>query len=94
MATNHIHSKESNGHALSIECRSMNDLKPNPRNPRKPPKRKIRKVADWIEESGWKMPIVADANGMIFAGHAFVEAVKLVGSEVGNGHKRRPVKGK
>ncbi len=78
MATNHIRSKESSGHVLSIEYRSIADLQPNPRNARKHPKRKIRKLAGWIKKIGWKKPIVVDGNTII-AGHALVEAAKLLG---------------
>jgi DNA modification methylase len=69
----------TSGRALSIEYRSIADLKPNPRSARRHPKRKIRRLADWIKQIGFTKPIVIDDCGTIVAGNALFAAAKELG---------------
>jgi ParB-like chromosome segregation protein Spo0J len=54
-------------------------LRPAQRNARTHSKKQIRQIADSIERFGVISPIIADDRGRIVAGHARVEAAKLIG---------------
>jgi ParB-like chromosome segregation protein Spo0J len=54
-------------------------LRPAHRNPRTHSKKQIRQIADSIKQFGVISPIIADDRGRIVAGHARVEAAKLIG---------------
>jgi ParB/Sulfiredoxin domain len=61
------------------EWRSVHALKPNPHNPRVHPKQQIRELAKAIQALGFTCPILIDEHGVVLAGHARLEAAKLVG---------------
>ena len=72
-------------------------MRPYPKNARKHSKKQIRQIADSIRAFGFTNPVLIDRDGVILAGHARVEAAKLIGmteiptlclSEL-NGAKRR-----
>ena len=63
---------------LTIEKRAISALRPYAKNARTHSKRQIRQVADSIEEFGWTNPVLIDDDDGIIAGHARVEAAKLL----------------
>jgi DNA modification methylase len=62
-----------------IAFRDIADLTPYSRNPRVHSKAQIRQIARSIEQFGWTLPILIDTDGGIIAGHARLEAAKLLG---------------
>ena len=65
----------------SLEYVDVASLKPHPKNPRMHSKKQIRKIAESIRAFGFRMPVVIDAFSRLIAGHARVEACKLLGLE-------------
>lgn len=63
----------------SIEMRSPRSLRPAERNARTHSKKQIREIADSMVRFRVINPIIADDRGRIVAGHARVEAAKLLG---------------
>lgn len=61
-----------------IELLATSSLRPNPRNARTHSDRQLRQIAASIERFGWLVPIVADGDMMIAAGHGRWEAAKLL----------------
>lgn len=55
------------------------NLKPFEGNPRKHPEKQIVKLMASIREFGVAMPILIDANNVVIAGHAVLEAAKRLG---------------
>ena len=66
---------------LIIVYRAAGDLKPAPRNARTHSKKQIEQIADSIRRFGFTNPVLLDADGRILAGHARVEAAKLLAIE-------------
>lgn len=66
-------------HPLALEYLPPSNLKPDPRNPRthKPPQ--VAAIARSIETFGFNVPIVADGDGQILAGHGRVAAAIRLG---------------
>jgi len=64
---------------VEIVVRNIAELKPYAHNPRVHSKAQIRQIAASIEQFGWTVPILVDAQGSIIAGHARFEAAKLLG---------------
>jgi DNA modification methylase len=64
---------------LRVEQRPVFALKPNPHNSRVHSKKQIREVADSILAFGFATPLVVDEDGVLLAGHARLEAAKLLG---------------
>ena len=62
-----------------IEFRVAAELKPDQRNPRTHSDKQIQLLAGAIKEFGVFVPAVVDENEVILAGHARVEAAKLIG---------------
>jgi ParB-like chromosome segregation protein Spo0J len=52
---------------------------PYAKNARKIPERAIQKVADSIEEFGFRVPIAVDKDGVIICGHTRLLAAKKLG---------------
>lgn len=63
-----------------VRERALRELKPYGRNPRKNDKA-VDAVAESIREFGFKVPIVADKDGTIIAGHTRFKAAKKLGLE-------------
>ena len=59
----------------------LSKLRPYKRNARIHTKKQIRQIADSIRTFGFTSPIMIDIEGTILAGHARVEAAKLVGMD-------------
>jgi DNA modification methylase len=62
-----------------VLMRSVDDLRPNPRNARIHSKRKINDLANAIKAVGFIGVIIIDETGMILAGHARHAAAKAIG---------------
>jgi hypothetical protein len=62
-----------------IEYRLPEKLRPNPRNARTHSEKQVHLLAAAIGEFGVFVPVVVDENDVILAGHARVEAAKLLG---------------
>ena len=62
-----------------VELVSVNSLKPNPRNARTHTDKQIAQIATSIERFGWLVPIIADDENMIAAGHGRWLAAKRMG---------------
>ena len=64
---------------LSIEYVSPHDLKLDPSNPRIHNRKQIRQIARSIERLGFNVPVQADSDGKVVAGHGRVLAVRVPG---------------
>jgi DNA modification methylase len=64
---------------LRIRYRDPHDLKPRAKNPRTHTPKQIKQIAASIEEFGFVNPVLVDSDDGIVAGHARVEASKLLG---------------
>jgi ParB-like chromosome segregation protein Spo0J len=64
---------------LSVTYRSVDSLRPDPRNARTHPKRQLDQIATSIREFGFTNPILIDEDGSIIAGHGRLLAAKAVG---------------
>lgn len=62
-----------------IRYEPVKSLKPYEGNPRKHPEKQIIKLMASIREFGIAMPILIDANNVVIAGHAVLEAAKRLG---------------
>lgn len=65
--------------ATDIKMLPVKDLKPRERNPRRHSPDKLRALADAIARCGWTVPVVVEPGGVLLAGHARLEAAKLLG---------------
>lgn len=70
---------KTEGNPLHVVYRDISDIKPYPRNPRKHTGGQIAKIAKSIKEFGWTNPILIDKDGTVIAGHARLEAARLLG---------------
>ena len=64
-----------------VVVRSLDELKPNPKNARTHSKRQIRQIADSIRTFGFLNPILIDDRGMVLAGNGRFAAARLLGLE-------------
>jgi DNA modification methylase len=67
---------------LSIQYRSINELKSDPKNPRNHSDKQVRQIARSIESFGFNVPILVDGNFRVIAGHGRLQACRLLGLEV------------
>ena len=74
-----------------ISWRLINELKPNPRNARTHSPKQIQQIAVSINEFGFTVPVLIDAESIIIAGHARVEAAKAVQNSILSGFRRAGV---
>ncbi len=63
---------------LTIELRSIGDIRPYPNNPRTNDNA-VDAVAASIREYGWRQPIVVDSDGVIICGHTRFKAAQKLG---------------
>ena len=63
--------------AISYQCPSS--LRTDPRNPRQHKHRQLKLLAKSIRSFGFVVPILVDPDNQIIAGHARLEAAKLIG---------------
>ena len=65
--------------ALRIEHVPVEQLRPDPRNPRAHPERQIKQILRSIETFGFNVPILADREGNVLAGHGRLQAAQRLG---------------
>ena len=59
----------------------LDRVRPNPLNARTHSNRQIQQIADSIRAFGFAAPVLIDEGGMLLAGHARVQAAKLLGQD-------------
>jgi DNA modification methylase len=64
---------------LAVSYMALTALKPHPKNARTHSRKQIRQVADSIEKLGFNVPVLIDEENTVLAGHARLEAAKLLG---------------
>src|SRR4051794_9632503 len=64
---------------LRVELVPIARLKLNPRNPRNHGERQIKQIARSIEAFGFNVPVLADREGNVLAGHGRVQAARSLG---------------
>jgi DNA modification methylase len=69
------------GLSLRISYRPLDELRPAPNAVRRHPKRQIKQIARGIENHGFLVPVIIYGDGVIAAGHARVEAARLLGMQ-------------
>jgi DNA modification methylase len=74
-------SERSQQHQLAIVQQRVSGLKPNPQNARVHSTKQVRHIAESIRAFGFNVPILVDRNLTIIAGHARLEACRLLGIE-------------
>ena len=65
--------------SLVVTYKRSADLKPHNQNSRTHTRTQVKAVARSIETYGWTNPILVDENDQLIAGHARLEAAKLLG---------------
>ena len=60
----------------TVVYRLISELRPDPRNPRAHRPSQIRQIARSIEEFGFNVPVLVDANLKVIAGHGRLLACK------------------
>ena len=68
-------------HALEVEYRPIESLKPCARNPRKHSPKQIKQIAESIRQFGFINPILTDHADRVIAGHGRLEAARLLGMD-------------
>jgi len=63
---------------MNIEWVDINQLKPNPKNRNSHSDEQIDRLAKIIQYQGWRFPIVADKQNLIWAGHGRLLAAKKI----------------
>jgi len=66
-------------HVLGVVPRPISELEPYTLNARRHPRAQLEKLAASIREFGFLIPILVDREDRIIAGHARVEAARLLG---------------
>jgi ParB-like chromosome segregation protein Spo0J len=64
--------------ALAVVYRDTTALKPSPQNSRVHTRQQVKTVARSIETYGWTNPILVDDDNNVIAGHARLDAAKLL----------------
>ncbi len=64
---------------MSIVCRAVDQLKPDPTNARRHSKKQIQQIADSIKTFGFNVPILIDRDGKVVAGHGRLLACRPLG---------------
>jgi DNA modification methylase len=64
---------------LTIQHRSINTLRLDPRNPREHSQKQISQIAESIRAFGFNVPVLVDDDNRIIAGHGRVLACQLLG---------------
>ena len=63
---------------MIIEILSIEDIVPYASNPKRHPQAQIEKIAASIEQYGWTLPLLIDAENVLIAGHGRLAAAKLL----------------
>lgn len=64
---------------MNIEWVKTENLRPNPKNRNVHSDEQIERLAEIIKYQGWRFPVVADKENVIWAGHGRVLAAKKIG---------------
>lgn len=64
---------------LSVTYRSLESLKPDPRNARTHPKRQIEQLCASIRQFGFTNPVLVDEQSVLIAGHGRLRAAREIG---------------
>lgn len=64
---------------LTVTLVPITTINPHPRNARTHPKSQIKQLSEGMKQMGWTSPILVDDSNRIIAGHARLEAAKLLG---------------
>jgi hypothetical protein len=72
-------SRQARRSVMQTTIVSTSSLTPNPRNARTHSKRQIGQIAESISQFGFVVPIVADENKVILAGHGRYQAAQSLG---------------
>jgi ParB-like chromosome segregation protein Spo0J len=64
-----------------VEWVPVASLRPHPNNPRTHSPAQIRQIAQSISKFGWTVPVLIDQRGRVIAGHARLEAARLLDFE-------------
>ena len=64
---------------LAIVYRSLDELKPDPKNPRSHGRRQIQQIANSIDTFGFNVPVLVDADDNVVAGHGRLLACRQLG---------------
>lgn len=76
-------SSPSAGRKLAVDYIPIDQLKLDPKNPRLHGRKQVRQIANSIATFGFNVPVLADAQGTVIAGHGRVLAARELGwSEV------------
>ena len=75
---NHAGATLESSHALSVEYKMLEELKPYSSDARTHKKHQIRQIAESVRAFGFTNPILIDSQNRIVAGHGRVEAAKLL----------------
>ncbi len=65
--------------SIAIDYRDIHLIQPDPRNPRHHKQRQIKLLAKSIQNFGFVMPLIVNAEDHLIAGHARLEAAKTLG---------------
>jgi DNA modification methylase len=71
----------TNASDLKVKYYALQELTPDPRNSRSHTPQQVRTVAASIQAYGWTNPILIDEQRGVIAGHARLEAARLLGIE-------------
>lgn len=66
---------------MKIQEIKVTDLKPYPKNAKIHPQEQIEKIANSIQEFGFKQPLVIDKDNIVIVGHGRLEGAKKLGLE-------------
>jgi DNA modification methylase len=64
---------------LTIVYRSLDELKPDPKNPRSHSRRQTRQIANSIDTFGFNVPVLVDGDLNVVAGHGRIQACRQLG---------------
>ena len=64
---------------LAIEYLPVASLQPNPKNARAHTDQQVQQIANSIAAFGFNVPVLADANSQVIAGHGRLRACELLG---------------
>ena len=71
--------RKGRGANITVEARSIGDLKLNPRNCRTHSVKQIRQIANSILAFGFTNPLLVNERGELIAGHGRYKAAQLLG---------------
>ena len=67
--------------SMTVVNRPIAELRAYEKNPKAHPEWQIQMLVRSIEEYGWTVPVLVDAEGVVIAGHGRLEAARAMGME-------------